>query len=199
MTKTCLLLLTSLFLLINLSAASPKKIAKETGIPVQELKNAKKAGVILNYDDLKQRLEASASDQNILLSALDGSESRTLEVDWISGVEGMGVTVFHTALYGESTFFKRAEVYIGKEMLFRIDESWDHSLGKWNSVAREHEKVAIVRGRITTNQARSLSAAEKSSITVRFYSEDGYEDAKPNGKLKNRMEKLLRLADSIRN
>lgn len=84
-------------------------------------------GITCSYDKLKDRVQASASDMNMIF-ALNGNESRTIQFTY-------------------------------------------------NNVAREHEKVEVVHGVISIEQAEKIASLEYKNVTIRFYGKNGYKDA----------------------
>lgn len=47
----------------------------------------------------------------------------------------------------------------------------------YNNVAREHEKVEVVHGVISIEQAEKIASLEYKNVTIRFYGKNGYKDA----------------------
>ena len=171
------------------------KAATQSGVEQDTLKRLCK-GITCDYDDLKDRIEARASDGGGFMSAMGGTEDRKMELAWVSGWTDVELTVFDVFLYGSWKFNEKAELYIDKEKVADIDGSVSQDLGTYNQVANEHEKIESISKRISIETARKIAEADPKTITIRFYSKDGYSDVKPSSK--HNMIQIVKLAETVR-
>ena len=131
--------------------------------------------ITCSYDKLKDRVQASSNDMNVLLG-LSGSETRTIQFTWVNGSNQISVDLFHITLYGSWSFIKNAEIYVGKEMVAKVDGRVDRRVGYYNDVAREHENIEQVSGLISIAAAEKIANANYEDVTIRFYGKGGYQD-----------------------
>ena len=147
------------------------------GVPAAELDRLCKK-IECFYDELKGNLEAAASDVNSFV-ALAGNESRVISFSYVSGNPGISVDVYHVYLYGDWNFDEYAEIYIGKEMVAKIDGQVKRIVGSYNNIANEAEKIERIHGVIDFDTAEKIAKASPKTVTIRFYGQDGYNDVKP--------------------
>ena len=152
------------------------KMSQGSGVPEALLTENCKP-ISCSYDELKDRVQATASDMNVLV-AMSGSETRTIQYTWISGNDQISIDVFSTALYGSWSFIKSAEIYVGKEMVAEVSDKVDRVIGYYNEVAKEHENIEVVSGLISIESAQKIAAAKYETVTIRFYGKNGYIDKK---------------------
>ncbi len=151
-------------------------MSKGSGLQTSELTiNCK--GITCSYDKLKDRVQASASDMN-LIYALNGNESRTIQFTWVSGSSSKDISVdlFRVGLFDSWLNIDSAEIYIGKEVVARVEGSVERIVGVYNSAAKEHEKIEIIRGVLGIEQAEKIASANYKDVTIRFYTKGGYKD-----------------------
>lgn len=132
--------------------------------------------ITCSYDKLKDRVQASASDMNVLF-ALNGNESRTIQFTWVSGSKDISVDLYSVALYGTWSIIDSAEIYVGKEAVAKISGGADRTVGTYNKVAKELEKIEVIHGKLSFEQAEKIAGAEYKNVTIRFYGKNGYKDA----------------------
>ena len=150
------------------------KAATQSGVEADTLKRLCD-GITCNYDTLKDRIEATANDaQNVLWAA--GNETRTIEFSWASKSESINIDVFDVFLYGSWRFDEYAEIYVGKEMVFKVAGPVDRVVGKYNDVVREHEQIERISSQIDLKIARKIAEANYKDVTIRFYGKEGYKD-----------------------
>ena len=151
-----------------------QKASTTFGVEESVLKESCK-DIYCNYDNLKDRLEVSADDFSSFL-AFGGDETRTIEYSWSSGRKDITISLFDVYLYGSWRFDEYAEVYIGKEMVAKVDAHVDRTLANYNEVATEHWKREKVSGRINFDLARRIALEKHENVTIRFYGKNGYND-----------------------
>ncbi|BDR12940.1 hypothetical protein [Vibrio sp. STUT-A11] len=175
MKKTTLLI--AVAALAGCASNDYKQMSVGSGLSEQALK-ANCEQITCVYDQLKDNVQATANDQNIMF-ALNGMESRTIEFTWVSNSNQIIAEVFNVTLYGTWNFSDSAEIYVGKEMVAKISGTKNSYVGTWNDVAQEHEKIETVRDVISVEQAEKIANANYEEITIRFYGKNGYKDVKP--------------------
>ena len=153
-----------------------QQMSAGSGLPETALQNNCKS-ITCSYDELKDRVQVSANDMNILL-ALNGGETRTIQYTWVSGSEYISVDVFLTSLYGSWSFVEEAEIYVGKKMVAKVSGQVDRIIGAYNEIAGEVEKTEMISGVIPVQVAEEIAAANHEEVTIRFYGKNGYEDKK---------------------
>jgi hypothetical protein len=158
------------------SAADYAAMSRGSGIPESALKTYCKK-IVCRYDKLKDKVEVVASDGSVL-GAIAGSETRTLEFAWASGASTILVNVYDVInLYKDSwDFVEAAEIYVGKEMLFKVTGSVDRRVGSYNDIAKKAEKVEVISGELPIDIAERIAAANPKEVTIRFYGKNGYVD-----------------------
>ena len=150
------------------------KMSAGSGVPEAAL--AKHCPQIrCSYDKLKDRVEARASDGSMLY-AMNGMESRTIQYSWISGSNAIAMDLILTSLYESWAFIDSAEIYVGKEMVAKVDGQVERVVGVYNDVAGEHEKVETLSTVIDFETAKKIAQADYHNVTVRFYGKNGYRD-----------------------
>lgn len=173
---TLYILICSLVVLIGCASThNYQQMSEGSGVPLSVLE-ANCSGITCTYDKLKDRVQASASDMNLLF-ALNGNESRTIQFTWVSGSDSIHVDLFSVALYGSWSFIKSAEIYVSKEMIAEVSGSIDRVVGTYNSIAKEVEKVEVVSGYISLDSAMKIAEAPYEAVTIRFYGKNGYTDS----------------------
>lgn len=150
------------------------KMSQGSGVPETLLTENCKS-ISCSYDELKDRVQATANDMNVLV-AMSGSETRTIQYTWVSGSEQISIDVFSTALYGSWSFIESAEIYVGKEMIAKVSGKVDRVVGYYNNAAKEHENIEIISGLINIESAQKIAAAKYETVTIRFYGKNGYID-----------------------
>ena len=113
-----------------------------------------------------------------LIYALNGNESRTIQFTWVSGSSSKDISVdlFRVGLFDSWLNIDSAEIYIGKEVVARVEGSVERIVGVYNSAAKEHEKIEIIRGVLGIEQAEKIASANYKDVTIRFYTKGGYKD-----------------------
>ncbi len=171
------------------------KAATQTGVEQETLKRLCKE-ITCDYDDLKDRLEVTASDGSAFTQAMTGNENRKIEFSWIGGTDQIRVRVFDTFLYGSWHFDEQAEIYIGKDLILTVSDSVDRVIGQYNEIASEHEQTEIVSGYTDFKTARTIAEADRKKVTIRFYGKNGYKDIKYLAK--HHLIDLVKLAEIVR-
>lgn len=161
-------------LVVGCATNNYSAMSQGSGVPESSLVSNCK-GISCSYDKLKDNVQASASDMNVLF-AMNGNESRTIQFTWVSGSKNIIVDLYSVELYGSWSFIDSAEIYVGKEVVAKISGKVDRIVGTYNNVAKEHEKVEVVSGVISLEQAEKIASAEYKNVTIRFYGKNGYKD-----------------------
>ena len=188
-----ILLLFLCFALLGCATIDYEKMSNGAGIPMELLKtNCKKA--LCSYDDLKDNVQVSVNDENMIY-ALTDIESKTIEFTWVSSWDKIKVRLYYVRLYGPWEFIESAEIYINKDMVAEVKGEVDRHVGKYKDSANEYEKIEIAQDYISIEQARLIAEAPHKSVTIRFYGDDGYIDQKlPR---KHNLIKVVNIASSI--
>ncbi|KAF7764682.1 hypothetical protein PCIT_b0728 [Pseudoalteromonas citrea] len=167
-------------------------MSQGSGIPEAALTQNCKP-ISCSYDKLKDRVQASANDMNVLL-AMGGSETRTIQYTWVSVNNQISIDLYFKALYGSWSFVDSAEIYIGKEMVAKVSGQVDRVVGSYNDIAKEHQKVEVISGVIGIEAAKKIAQANYESVTIRFYGKNGYTDKElPR---KHELINVVKLAES---
>jgi|GEM_PF-1130004 len=125
---------------------------------------------INNYTEISQ-------DSGLQADSLNGNKSRTIQFSWVSGSKNIGIDLYSVTPYGTWSFIHSAEIYIGKEAVAKISGNVDRTVGTYNNIAKEHEKVEVIHGIISVAQAEKIANADYKNVTIRFYGKNGYVDA----------------------
>lgn len=162
------------FLVAGCAMNDYSKMSAGSGVPEAALaQNCPQ--IRCSYDKLKDRVEARASDGSMLY-ALNGMESRTIQYNWVSGSNAIAMDLILTSLYESWAFIDSAEIYVGKEMVAKVNGRVDRVVGSYNDVAGEHEKVETLSTAIDLKTAKRIAEADYHNVTVRFYGKNGYRD-----------------------
>ncbi len=169
-------------------------MSQGSGIPESALlENCK--GISCSYDELKGNVQASYSDISSLM-AINGNETRTIQFTWVSGSKNIHVDLYRVLeLYSEWAFVESAEIYVGKEVVAEISGSVDRIVGTYDNILKEHEKIEVLSGLISIEQAEKIASAEYKNVAIRFYGKNGYKD-KFIGPRTQKLINVVRLAKS---
>ncbi|MEF1280568.1 hypothetical protein QTO05_15710 [Vibrio fortis] len=133
-----------------------------------------------SYDNLKGSVIAVAeAEENFdplsLFSDTRKVPITVMEYRWESGTNK--VRVGTSVITKQSELFKRAEIYVGREMVAELSEPLLREISYIDKKFREEYKDTIV-GDISIDVAKVIADAPSEAVTVRFYSQSKTSDVK---------------------